>query len=166
MKHLFFAVVVCALISCQEKNAENLFFKADKIEELNLDNLFEFYETEKLTTYASPFKNFVGYVGGIGYENSEKGIFVSVFESEDKAKECMEDRIRTVSCIIKIGTSEILEHPWWFSDCGARKSVYKNQWNTIIEISYSSSESFEKIQDLLINTTKEVAKRVNDLSDY
>jgi hypothetical protein len=163
MKHLFFCIVLVSLISCQEKDSEKSYFNASKLDKLNLENLSEFYGTKELSTYYSPFKNFYGYVNGIGYENSEKGIFVTVFESQEKAIECMQDRIRTVSCVIENGTTDVLEHPWWYSDC-LSKNIFKNQGNTIIEVN-SSHDNFEEIQDLLINTINEVTARVKDLSE-
>lgn len=163
MKHIFLFITLFFLINCQEKNTEKNFFNADKLDELNIDNLTNFFGTEELSTFASPFKNFSGYVDGIGYENSEKGIFISVFESKEKAIECMQDRINTVSCIIEEGKTDLLEQPWWYSDCFGT-TIFKNQWNTIIEVN-SSNDSFEEKQDLLISTTNELIIRVKDLAE-
>ena len=159
MKHVFFFIALFALISCQEKIPEKSFFSAEKLDELKLDDFPEFYGTGELSNYASPFNNFYGYVDGIGYENSEKGIFVSVFESKDKAVECMESRIRTVACIIEIGTSDAVEGTWWFTDC-IPNGVFVNKWNTIIEVRYYHN-NFKEIEDVLYNTANEIAERVD-----
>lgn len=163
MKHLFLFIALVALISCQEKNLEKRFFNVNKLDELHLNNLSDFYGAEELSAYSSPFKNFSGYIDGIGYENSEGGIFVSVFETQEKAIECMQDRIRTVSCAIEIGTTAALEQPWWYSDCFP-KAIFKNQWNTIIEVN-SSHDSYEEIQNLFTNTIIEVSTRVKILGE-
>ena len=76
MKYLFFFSALFFLIGCkeeqEEQDAANRFFSADKLNELNIDSLTEFFGAEELRIYASPFKNRSGYVNGVGYENSVK----------------------------------------------------------------------------------------------
>ncbi len=163
MKNLLIFIALISIFSCQKQETDKDFFSGDNLDKLNIDNLSVFFGTEELSTYASPFAGRTGYVDGIGYKNSEGGIFVSVFESEEKAIERMQDRINTVSCIIDKGTSSEIEDLWWYTDC-APNAIFKNQWNTIIEV-YSTNPSFEEIQNLLINTVNEVTERVKDLSE-
>ncbi len=165
MKQIIFFTALLFFIGCQEKqeekDVENRFFSTEKLEELNINKLTEFFGAEELRTYASPFNHCYGYVDGIGYENSMrnenngKGIFVSVFESQEKALECMQDRINTVTCTIEKGVTNEVDSIWWFSDCFS-KAVFKNQWNTIIEV-YRSDTDFE----ILYSTVNEVARKID-----
>jgi hypothetical protein len=169
MKHLILFSALFFLICCQEKqeekDIENRFFSASKLDELNIDKLTEFFGAEELRTYVSPFKYYSGYVDGIGYENimreenNGKGIFVSVFESQEKALECMQIRINTVSGIIERGVTSKVDGIWWFSD-NSLKTVFKNQWNTMIEV-YCFAPDFE----ILYSTINEVSRKIDDLSE-
>jgi hypothetical protein len=173
MKYLFFFVALFCLVNCQEKQEEKdagkRFFNADKLDELNINNLTGFFGTEELRTYASPFKNCYGYVDGIGYENSLRyenngmGIFVTVFESQEKALECMQNRINSVACVIEKGVTNEIDGIWWFTDCFPN-AVFKNQWNTIIEV-YRSDPDFENIKSVLLSEVNEVAGMVDKLSN-
>jgi hypothetical protein len=162
MKRLFFFIALSFLISCQEKDNEKRFFNTDKLDELELDNLIEFYGAGILSNYASPFKGYYGYIDGIGYENEEKRIFVSVFESQGEALESMENRIKNVACIIEKGTSDAVDDTWWFTEC-IPNIVFVNKFNTIIEVGYYH-DNFNQIDDILYNTANEISKRVDELS--
>ncbi len=163
MKHLIFIVALMSFVACREKDIEKSFFNAARLDELHIENLSDFFGSGDPVTDSGPFNSYSAYGDGLGYENDGKHIFVSVFESKDKALEAMERRISTVSCIIETGTGDDLEHPWWYSDCVAI-FIFKNQLNTIIEVRIAQG-SFEERKDLMVQTTKEIIDRIMDLSE-
>ena len=163
MKHLIFIVALISFVACREQDIEKSFFNAEKLDELHIENLSGFFGSGDPVTYPGPFNSYSAYVDGLGYENDGRHIFVSVFESKDKALEAMERRISTVSCIIETGAGEDLEYPWWYGD-GCGNAIFKNQLNTIIEVSIAQG-SFEERKELMVQTTKEIIDRMMDLSE-
>lgn len=166
MKNLLIVFILLCLTNCENKkldiNNNEKYFEKNRLSELSLDNISGFWENDTLSHFVNDFNNYVGYLDGIGLKDNEKGISVAVFESKEKAINCMESKINSVACIIEKGNSVEIEGIWWFSDC-IPKAVFKNQWNTIIEVYYYHKD-FEDIKPVLFNTANEISKRVDNLS--
>jgi hypothetical protein len=103
------------------------------------------------------------YIDGVGFENKHQGICITVFESKEKALECMEGRIKTVACVIEKGSSEFMSEIWWYSDC-LPKMVFINQHNTIIEVNYKH-RNYKEVEPILVRVASDIANTIDRLCE-
>jgi len=172
MNKLVLVILVISLFGCDknnDKNPDDKIFKYENINQLNLADIDNYWtEGIKIDTsfyMGAIFENHPGFIGGIRlYSENGKAIWISVFKSKDEAINAMEARINTVSCVINNGDSNILETQWWYSEC-IDYFIFVNQYNTIIEIDFSSNAPFDSIKGILLDVAKEIIQRINLLSN-
>lgn len=119
----------------------------------------------KNTSYdmGAHFENYNGFIKGIKYSENKRAVWISVFKTQAMAIDAMQLRSADVACVIESGNTDIVKGKWWFSKCSGTNIVIVNQWNTIIEVDYDHA-NFEEVQNILFNTSNELAKRVDNLS--
>ncbi len=169
--NILLLLILILIYACDKKDDSSdneKYFDPQYLDTLNVRNIDEFWDDTDTMINKSYFVdgNFYhhpGFITGTRYSGSEKGIAVSVFASKDIAIEAMEIRINDVACLIETGNSnDIFKDEWWYSEC-IPNMVFVNRWNTIIEVWYGAG-NYNEFENILINTIKEVIKRVDDLS--
>lgn len=173
MKKLVFLLLFITIIGCEKTNTSpegTKYFNPEKLTRLNLANI-DNYWNEGLaidTSYymGASFENHDGFIGGIKlYSGNGKAIWVSVFNTKEEAIDAMESRINSVACVINEGNEDEFETKWWYSEC-LDYFVFVNQYNTIIEIDFSSNAPFDLIKTILLDVATEINERIDTLSDY
>ena len=166
MKNILILATLLSFLSCQKnlnRYQEEKHFDPKELSNLSLDTIDTFWGIDSAVTISNYFNHYPEYTGGIELKGDHKGIAVAVFESQEKAIECMERRIKLVANVIIPGVpNEILQGKWWYPD-GLNNVVFANQWNTIIEVSYGGSE-YEEVRILVMETAAEIIKRIDSLS--
>jgi hypothetical protein len=171
MKNLFIFILLLPFftlfINCEHEEGIKL-FPPEKLSELSLDNIDNFWANDTIDNISDYVtENFhvnPGHLASIRYSSKKgKDLSVSVFKSQKIAIEAMEERRNNVACVIETGTSDVIKGTWWFTDC-IPNSVFVNQWNTIIEVSYYH-DNYEEIENILYSTANELANRVDKLSE-
>ena len=168
MKRFLLTISLLAMISCIKDKSYNqhaIFFNTKDLSILSLENMTGFWNNDSLR-YGSKnyYRSCSGYLGGIKITSDEKGIGVAVFGSQQNAIEAMEARINLVANVINSGDShDILKGKWWFTD-GIPNAIYVNQWNTIVGVT-CYHPNFEAVETLLKETTAEITRRINSLSN-
>lgn len=110
------------------------------------------------------FNGHIGFLGGVSYIGDNRGLSVSVFKSQAMAIEAMKLRRNNVAAIIEPGNpTDLFAGKWWFSD-NIPNGVFVNQWNTIVEV-FIYHPDYEAVKSLLIETAKEITRRIDVLSD-
>ena len=172
MKKLFISLIlVLCLIGCENENTnQEKFFNPENLTSLNLANIDIFWDdNSKIDTIFSGgggelFNQHYGFLGGINVFQAKKNVWISVFKNRDATIDAMESRIDNVASIIEEGTSDKITCTWWYSYDGWNSAIFVNKWNTIIEVLYSEANN-EVIENMLIDTANELAKRVDNLSE-
>ena len=157
MKKAVLLLTLISLISCEkEKEKTDAFFNPENLESLELANIDGFWEDISSidTSYGGAggviFDRFPGFLQGIGLNAEKKSIWVTVFSSRDTAVMAMEHRIEVVSSVILEGTSNEINGTWWYAKSPGTV-VFKNQWNTIIEVMNSQANN-DSIKDIVYRT--------------
>jgi hypothetical protein len=164
MKIVILLLITICISSCESHIPVDInpksFFDPKNLPKLSLENVSDFWVKDSLKTYNSYFDFFPGYLADKGLENKIQGINVAVFESKEIALESMKIRIEIVAGIIKIGNIDDSTEIWWYGE----DVVFRNQYNTIIEVFYYHS-NFNEIKPLLLSVTRDVANNIVNLSD-
>jgi len=167
MRILFFILISICFVNCERKSSDNdpqkSYFDKQNLSKLSLENIDNFWENDSLVSFSNYFDFCSGYFDGIGFENKKQGISIAVFESKEKALECMEGRIKTVSCVIERGSTVNSSEIWWYSDC-IPKMVFRSQYNTIIEVYYNHS-NYNEIEPILLSVSNDLANIIDSLSE-
>ena len=162
MKKLIILLIVSVLTGCEREGTEKFFDPGDLLH-LDLADLSGFWSDPAVLDTSwyitASFESDPAYLDGIRVSGNERGVAVSVFDSDSAAIRAMEMRRNLVACVILPGLSDEMENTWWYSAC-IPHMVFINQWNTIIEVSYYA-ENYEMVEDLLLDTGKEVAERID-----
>jgi hypothetical protein len=172
MKKYLFLMAIVSLIACN-KNDDNVkedkYFDAENLYQLDLASI-EDYWIDGVTIDTSfymgaNFEIHPGFIGGIRlFAGNGKAIWISVFETEEDAMNAMENRRNNVACIIQTGDSDAFEKPWWFAEC-MDYALFVNQYNTIVEIDFSSNAPVELIKQILQEVAEEIILRIDLLSN-
>ncbi len=173
MKKLLFFVFLILLLGCDKDNDTDSkcdkHFDSSNLIELDIANIDNFWsEGIKIDTsfyMGANFENHSGFIDGIRlYSGNGKAIWVSVFKTKEDAVNAMELRINDVACVINNGNPDDFENQWWYSDC-IDYFIFVNQYNTIIEIDFSSNAPFDLIKGMLLDIAVEINERIDKLSD-
>lgn len=173
MKKILFLIFFISLLGCDKDNETDVrsekYFDSNNLDELNLANIDDFWSDGiKIDTsfyMGANFENHSGFIEGIKlYSGNGKAIWVSVFKTKEDAINAMELRINNVACVIYNGNPDEFESQWWYSDC-MDYIIFVNQYNTIVEIDFSSNATFDLIKGILLEIAEEICKRIDKLSD-
>lgn len=173
MKKLALLLLFVTIIGCEKTDTDPQgvkYFDPENLTRLNLATIDNFW-SEGLTIDTSfymgaNFENHNGFIEGIRlYSGNGKAIWVSVFNTQEDAIDAMESRINGVACVIIEGSEDEFETKWWYSQC-MDYFVFVNQYNTIVEIDFSSNAPFDLIKDILLEVATEINKRIDTMSDY
>jgi hypothetical protein len=166
MRKIIILFILTCLSGCEKDNQNIKFFHPEDIPLLDLASLPDFWSdiSNLDTSYymGAIFESDSGFLDGIRISGEEQGVCVSVFKTDTIAINAMERRIDDVACLFETGTTDEIETKWWFSDC-IPNIISINQWNTIIEVYYYHND-FEAVRNILIDTGKEIAGRIDNLS--
>jgi hypothetical protein len=171
MKKLFIFLFLVSIISCNDKSTsvkdEEKIFDVQNISKLELDNFDFFWEGEEIKDIENSktgiFSTIDNFLESLRYNSQNKMIEISVFKSKNDAILGMETRRNNVACLIEEGDSNLFSNnKWWKSDC-IPDMIFLNQWNTIIEVG-CYNENYQEIETFLIQSVKELASRVDKLS--
>jgi len=162
MKTTLILIMVLCFFSCKKSDTEPKCFYPDDLSNLSLESIDSFWGNDSIIALSNYFQNQTKYTGGINLRNNEfKRIGVAVFESQEVAIVAMEARIDNVAIRIREGLpNAIFPGKWWYSNGSA---VFINQNNTIVEVSVYNSQ-YNEAEQLLTETAKEIAKRIDQLS--
>ena len=173
MKKLLYLILFFIILACDKDNENDSdstrFFDYNKLNDLNIADIDNFWsEGIKIDTsfyMGANFENHSGFIGGIRlYTGNGKAIWISVFKTRADAINAMELRINDVACVIKNGNPDDFENKWWYSDC-MDYIIFENQYNTIVEIDFSSNAPFDLIKGTLLDVAGEINERIKKLSD-
>ncbi len=171
MKKLLVFIFLLLLIGCDKDNdlKRDKYFDSNNLDELNLANIDNFWSegVNIDTSYymGANFENHSGFIEGIRlYSGNGKAIWISVFKTKEDAINAMELRINNVECVINEGNPAEFENKWWYSDC-IDYLIFVNQYNTIVEIDFSSNATFDLIKGILLDIAYEIIDRIDKLSD-
>lgn len=173
MKKLLFLIFFIPLLGCDKDNdtdsKSEKYFDSNNLGELNLATIDNFWsEGINIDTsfyMGANFENHSGFMDGIRlYSGNGKAIWVSVFKTKEDAVNAMELRTNNVACVINKGNPNEFKNQWWYSDC-MDYLIFENQYNTIVEIDFSSNATFDLVKGILFNTATEINKRIDKLSD-
>ncbi|MGE5427349.1 MAG: hypothetical protein ACM3O8_05595 [Methylococcaceae bacterium] len=146
-------------------NERKFYFNPSKLDLLKLINLRNFW-SEGLNIDTLTFHYFSG---DIGYQDAielhikkHEGIAVSVFQTNIDAVRAMEYRRNNVSGIFIRGKHDIIPGNWWYME-NLPSIVVVQKLNTILEVRNYSD--FDTVKDTLYNTAREIARRIEVLSD-
>ena len=172
MKKLIFLTLLVLFPGCDKNNITDStavkYFDSRNLNQLNIANIDNFW-SEGLdidTSYymGANFENHPAFIEGIRlFSGNGKAIWVSVFKTQKDAINAMELRIKDVACVINNGDQDEFENRWWYSDC-MDYFIFVNQYNTIIEIDFSSNAPFDLIKGILLDTAETVVERIDNLS--
>lgn len=164
MRKLFFIIMLLSLFNCKgdkSLDSKEKYFNPKDLSRLSLEAFSDFWDNDTIKFGSNPFVSCSAYLEGVELLGKEKGIGVAVFESQEKAINCMEARISTVANIIRPGDSnKIIKEKWWFTE----ETVFVNQCNTIAEVYYYYPD-YDAVKTLLIETAAEIARRIDSLSN-
>jgi len=173
MKIFLILILFVSLLGCDKNNNPDLkdvkYFDSENLNQLNLANIDNYWD-EGLNIDTSfymgaNFENHSGFIEGIRlYTGNGKAIWISVFKTKEDAINAMELRINDVACVINNGDPDEFENQWWYSDC-MDYYIYVNQYNTIVEIDFSSNATFDLIKGILLDIAEEINERIDKLSD-
>jgi hypothetical protein len=172
MKKIVFLIIFVSFLGCdKDDNSKGTkYFDAKNLKQLDLANI-DNYWTEGInidTSYhvAANFESHSGFIDGIQlYSGNGKEISISVFKTKEDAINAMELRINTVSCVISNGNPDEFENKWWYTDC-MEYAIFESQYNTIVEIKFSSNATFELVKGILFDIANEINDRIDNLSEY
>ena len=174
MKKIVFLIFFVSFLGCDKNNDPNSkgvkYFDSKNLNQLNLANIDNFWSEgiDIDTSYymGANFENHSGFLEGIRlFSGNGKAIWISVFKTKEDAINAMELRIIDVACVINNGNPDEFENQWWYSDC-MDYLIFINQYNTIVEIDFSSNAPFDLIKDILLDIAEEINERIDKLSDY
>jgi hypothetical protein len=171
MKKILYLFLIVSLFGCDknnDKNPDEKLFDYKNVHQLDLSDIDNYWTGGiKIDTsfyMGANFENHPGFIDGIRlYSGNGKAIWISVFKTKDDAINAMELKINDVACVINIGDSNEFETQWWFTDC-IDYAIFVNQYNTIVEIDFSSNASFDAIKGILLDVAKEITERIDLLS--
>lgn len=142
------------------------FFELDKLNQLKLLGIKDFWNKElgidTSSFMGAVFEDHSGFLGGQIIFNKNRTIRISVFKTQFDAIDAMEIRRNNVACVFVDGNSNVIKGKWWYSIC-TPNVVVVNQLNTIMEIAIYQSD-FKTVENSLITTANEVARRIDVLS--
>ena len=171
MKKIIFLTIFVSFIGCDKSNNTDSvkYFDSKNLNQLNLANIDNFWSEgiDIDTSYymGANFENHSGFIEGIRlYSGNGKAIWISVFKTKEDAINAMELRINDVACVINNGNPDEFENQWWYSDC-MDYLIFVNQYNTIVEIDFSSNATFDLIKGILLDIAEEINERIDKLSD-
>lgn len=173
MKKLLFLVLFVSFLGCDKNNdtdseAEK-YFDPENLNQLDLTNIDNYWDEgidiDTSFYMGANFENHPGFIEGIRFHSGNgKAIWVSVFKTKNDAINAMELRINDVACVINDGNQDEFENQWWFADC-IIYMIFVNQYNTIVEIEFSSNATFDLIKVTLFDVAREINKRIDLLSN-
>lgn len=172
MKRLFFLILCVSFLGCNKNNDKDSddvkYFDSEKLNQLNLSSIDNYWDDGLNidTSYhvAANFENHPRFIEGIRiYSGNGKEICISVFETAEDATNAMELRVNIVSCIINNGDPDEFENKWWYTECMGY-AIFENQYNTIVEINFSSNATFDLVKVILLDVAKEINERIDELS--
>ena len=173
MKKLFFLMLFVSFLGCNKKDDTDSkdvkYFDSEKLNQLNLADIDNFWSEgiDIDTSYymGANFENHSGFIEGMRlYSGNGKAIWISVFDTKEDAINAMELRINDVACIIYNGNPDEFENQWWYSDC-MDYFIFVNQYNTIVEIDFSSNATFDLVKGILFDVADEINERIDKLSE-
>jgi len=173
MKKILFILFIISILGCDKNNDADSnstkYLNSINLDQLDLANIDNFWsEALNIDTsfyMGANFENHPGFIEGIRlYSGNGKAIWVSVFKTKEDAVEAMELRIKDVACLIKDGSPDEFENQWWYSEC-LGLLIFENQYNTIVEIDFSSNATFDMIKSILLDIAEEINERIDKLSD-
>ena len=173
MKKIIFLTLLVSFLGCDKNNDTDSkgvkYFDSKNLNQLNLANIDNFWSEgiDIDTSYymGANFENHSGFIEGIRlYSGNGKAIWISVFKTKEDAINAMELRINDVACVINNGNPDEFENQWWYSDC-MDYLIFVNQYNTIVEIDFSSNATFDLIKGILLDIAEEINERIDKLSD-
>ena len=170
MKKIVFLIIIVSFLGCdKDDNSQGTkYFDAKYLNQLDLANI-DNYWTEGMnidTSYymGAHFENHPGFIEGIRLSSGNgKAIWISVFNTKEDAINAMKLRINDVACIINDGNKDEFENQWWHSEC-IGYLIAENQYNTIVEIDFSSNATFDLVKGTLLDIAKEINERIDKLS--
>lgn len=172
MKKLLILLLLISVHNCSKDstsiNLGEKYFDPQKLSQLSLEDFDSFWQGEEINNISdyitANFNTNFEFLGAIRYSSENKDIGVSVFKTRSDAVSAMEQRINQVACVIIPGDSDdLFTSNWWFTDC-IPNGIFVNHLNTIIELGYYHSD-YGEIEDFMIQSAAEVARRVDYLSE-
>ncbi len=169
MKKLFLLIIFLNLINCEKDGSpKEIIFDSQKLPQLILQDVGSFWDDDSIKQISdymgAYFVDHSGFLDGVGYYGDKNIIVVSVFKSQADAIEAMELRRNNVAAIIdEGGKHELIKGKWWFAR-DPYNAIFVNRLNTIIEAAYYYP-SYEEIDNILIETAVEIARRIDSLSN-
>ncbi|MBA7588050.1 hypothetical protein ES708_30098 [subsurface metagenome] len=174
MKRIVFLILFVSILGC-DKNSDAdskgiKYFDPENLYQLDLANIDNFWSEgiDIDTSYymGANFENHSGFIEGIRlFSGNGKAIWISVFKTKEDAINAMELRINDVACVINNGNPDEFENQWWYSDY-MDYLIFENQYNTIVEIDFSSNAPVDLIKDSLLDFAEEINERIDNLSVY
>ena len=170
MRKLLIVISFLSFINCEKNPSSHneKFFDPQKLPLLSLAEVNHFWQDDSIK-YTSNFidgifNDYSGFLGGVRYSGDKNIIGVSAFKSQANAIEAMDLRRNNVAAIIlEGGKHELISGKWWFAKSPSN-AVFVNQWNTIIEVAYYYP-AYEELENILIETAAEIARRIDALSE-
>jgi hypothetical protein len=159
MRKILLLSIFLSFLGCINQNDTNpegvKYFASMYLNQLDLAHIDNFWSEGIAidTSYfmGANFENHTGFREGIRlYSGNGKAIWISVFKTKEDAVNAMELRINDVACIINNGNPDEFENQWWYSEC-IDYILFENQYNTIVEIDFSSNAT---IRYLVYRTSK------------
>jgi hypothetical protein len=146
-------------------NEKLFYFDPAKIDQLKLTNIRNFWEEGiKIDTMSYHyFKCEISFQNALVLQNKKlQDITVSVFQSRRDAVRAQENRRNSVAGIFYRGSQDIIKGNWWYME-NMPSIVVVQKLNTLIEVGNHSD--FDTVKDTLYNTAREIARRIEVLSD-
>ena len=150
MRKIFFLSIFISFFGCiNEDNPEGVkYFAPIHLTQLDLTNIDNFWSEGIAidTSYymGANFENHTRFIEGIRlYSGNGKAIWISVIN----------------------GNPDEFDNQWWYSECGDY-IIFENQYNTIVEIDFSSNATFDLIKGILLNIAEEINERIDRFSYY
>ncbi|MBC8182646.1 hypothetical protein H8E88_16220 [candidate division KSB1 bacterium] len=171
MKKLLIIILFFSFINCDKNpiSPDKKYFSPENLSKLALDSLEAFWQGDSITHIShyvtENFERHRGFLDALRYSVfCKEGLAVSVFKTKTMAIDAIEERKHEVQCLIRSGeTNEVIKEKWWYSSC-ITPFVCINKNTTIVEAFFIAAD-YEKVKDLLIETTLEIASRVDSLSE-
>jgi hypothetical protein len=141
------------------------YFDPQKLDQLKLANIRNFWdEGSSLDTSSFHYYRYdIGFLNTLEVHNKKHSrIDVSVFQLKIDCVRAMENRRNNVAAVFHIGSQNIIKGHWWFTE-GWNGLVVVNQLNTLVEVEIFSD--YETVKDSLFQTAKEIARRIDVLSE-
>jgi hypothetical protein len=160
-------LIILGTSSCEEQQVQTKFFSPEKLQDLSIDSLVDFWENDSIVRI-SDFITANFYIdsarlGAIEYSSARfSRIAVCVFMSGDDAFRAMEDRRNSVAGVIRYGNTDEIPGVWWYGE-SYTYALFVNSWNTIIEFEYNSTLK-EESKSKAFSAAHELIKRIDKLS--